>query len=77
MTPEERSQWWKAVAMIATFTIIGFPLAGYLWDTLNDVLALEATGRQVLLSLPVLAAFIGVLYVLSRVVGRVLPETTE
>lgn len=77
MTPEERSQWWKAIGLIAVFTIIGFPLAGYLWDFLNDALALEASGRQTLAALPVLAAFVAVLYVLSRAIRRVLPEPTD
>ncbi len=56
----------RLIAGITVFVIAGAPMVAYLWETLNMALALHVTAARVLVSLPVLAVFAGMLYLLSR-----------
>ena len=51
---------------IGLFVLLGVPMVAYLWETLNQLLALRLDPRRLLISLPVLAAFVGLLAVLGR-----------
>lgn len=52
---------------MAALALVGAPLAGYLWETLHQLLALEVDTRRVLISVPVLFLFAGVLVFASKV----------
>lgn len=56
----------RTIAVMALFVIAGIPLVAYLWETLNEILALEAEWSRVLISIPVLLLLIGLLVLLSR-----------
>ena len=60
----------RLVGLIAGFFVVGMPMVAYLWDTLNLLLELRATGTQLLAALPVLVAFILLLRFLARAVLR-------
>ncbi|MFW5955119.1 MAG: hypothetical protein ACOCSK_00075 [Rhodothermales bacterium] len=74
MASEDTRIWWRAFGGIALFVLLGFPLAGYLWHTLNLMLSLEASTRQVLTAVPVLLLFVAILYALARAIRRWLPD---
>ena len=58
------------IGMMAIFVVVGGPMVFYLWSTVNDVLAGQVDPMRVLISLPVLLIFLGVLAILSRSVRR-------
>lgn len=60
----------KLIGAMAVFVLLGLPLVGYLWETLNELLALEADATRLLISVPVLALLGGLLWMLSKAVGR-------
>lgn len=51
---------------LALFILLGMPLVAYLWETLHQILAWHFEPTRLLLSVPVLALFVGLLFVLSR-----------
>lgn len=55
---------------MALHVILGIPLVAYLWETLNDLLALHPDPAGLLIAVPVLLAFAGLLWVLARRVSR-------
>lgn len=61
------------VLRMAVFVLLGFPLVGYLWETLSELLALEVNGTRLLIAIPVAAAFVALLVWLSRSVRRWFP----
>ncbi|ARA91986.1 MAG: hypothetical protein D6685_14625 [Bacteroidetes bacterium] len=60
----------EVFAFIALCLLIGFPIVGYLWETINQLLSLRVTGTRLLISLPLLAAFIGLLLWMARRLQR-------
>lgn len=56
----------QIVAGLALFFVIGFPMAAYLWSTLNDALTGTVALWRLGLAVPVLALFIGLLTFLAR-----------
>jgi hypothetical protein len=67
----------KLIVGIAIFVLVGIPLVGYLWWTLNDLLAGDVRPVQLAIALPLLLAFAGLLVILSRVVHRWEHERVE
>jgi ABC-type uncharacterized transport system permease subunit len=61
------------ILRMAVFVLLGFPLVGYLWETISELLALEVNGPRLLISIPVAAALAALLVWLSRSVRRWLP----
>lgn len=61
------------ILRMAVFVLLGFPLVGYLWETISELLALEVNGTRLLISIPVAAALAALLVWLSRSVQRWLP----
>lgn len=61
------------ILRMAVFVLLGFPLVGYLWETISELLALEVNGTRLLISIPVSAALAALLVWLSRSVQRWLP----
>jgi ABC-type uncharacterized transport system permease subunit len=61
------------VLRMAVFVLLGFPLVGYLWETISELLALEVNGTRLLIAVPVAAALAALLVWLSRSVRRWLP----
>lgn len=61
------------ILRMAVFVLLGFPLVGYLWETISELLALEVNGTRLLISIPVAAVLAALLVWLSRSVQRWLP----
>ncbi len=62
----------RIVLLMAVFVLIGVPLVAYLWETFSELLALRFQPIRLLIAIPVLALFSGLLYVLSRQISRML-----
>lgn len=56
----------KIIAWMAFYVIVGVPMVAFLWETLNDLLQLQADSEQLLLAVPVLLIFAGWLFLLAR-----------
>ena len=56
--------------VVLVFAALGTPLFLYLWETLNALLTGHGSATRVLISLPVLALFAGLLVVLGRLLRR-------
>lgn len=54
--------------------LVGAPMAGYLWETLHQLLALHVDSRRILISIPVLALFVGLLVFATKVLRGPVPE---
>ena len=66
MTAPESIPTPRLVTGIGIFVVLGTPLVGYLWHTLNDVLAGVFHPIRVLIAIPVAILF----YLLLRSMGR-------
>ena len=74
--PDERSsEALKTFLFIALFAAVGTPMVAYLWETLNQVMALKFDAVRVGISIPILLVFIGFLILLARAVRRYAPRT--
>ncbi len=51
---------------MAAYVLAGIPLVAYLWETLNHLLALHPDPMGLLIAVPVLLAFAGLLWLLIR-----------
>lgn len=60
----------KLMALMALFVIAGVPLVAYLWETLNELMALQARPVRLLIAVPVLLVFAGLLKLLADNVRR-------
>jgi hypothetical protein len=58
------------VLRVALFAIIGIPLAAYLWDTLNHLVAGDLSSVRIIVAVPTLLVFILLILFLSREVWR-------
>lgn len=56
----------EMLLLMPAFVLLGVPLEAYLWETLSDLLALQAGLTQVLVALPVLTVFVGLLVLVAR-----------
>jgi len=56
----------KVFARLALFVVVGMPLVAYLWETLHLLLALQVEPVRLLISVPVLGLFVGLLVLLAR-----------
>jgi len=56
----------EVVVVMLIFVILGFPLVGYLWETLNQLMSAEVQGDRLLLSVPVLLILLGLWWVLGK-----------
>ncbi|HEX7124348.1 MAG TPA: hypothetical protein VF406_01050 [Thermodesulfobacteriota bacterium] len=52
------------------FQLVGTPMAYFLWSTLNEGLAMQASAWRIALAFPVLALYIGLLVVMARQIRR-------
>ena len=59
----------KILPWLALFVVLGMPLVAYLWETLHQVLALHVEPVRLLVSVPVLALFVALLWLLGRKLG--------
>lgn len=67
MSEHSSSSVGKFFANFLLCLVVAIPLVGYLWETLNQLLSLKFDGQRLLISLPVLAALLLVLFLFSRV----------
>lgn len=58
----------RLTAEILLLILAGTPLVAYLWETLNRLLAGVVQPARLLISLPILLAFLGLLHLMSRVI---------
>jgi hypothetical protein len=58
------------IGLIFLFVLLGIPLAAYLWETLNRVMAGYLDPVRIALSIPVLLLFAGLLVLLARFTRR-------
>ena len=65
------------VLRMGVFVLLGFPLVGYLWETISELLALEVNRTRLLISIPVAVLLVGLLIWLSRSVRRWLPAENQ
>jgi hypothetical protein len=70
MKPTSTASFVKLLAQMALFVLIGIPLVGYLWNLLNDLLALQFDLLQIVIAIPVLLVFAGLLKLMAGWVGR-------
>ena len=56
----------KTFLMMALFVIIGVPLVAYLWELLNELLALKVDLIRLLIGVPVALVLYGFLKMLAR-----------
>lgn len=60
----------KLIGLMALFVAVGMPLVWYLWTSLNEVLSGQWDGGRLLRTLPVLLAFLLLLFLLAKSVRR-------
>lgn len=56
----------KIFPWLALFILLGMPLVAYLWETLHQILAWHVEPTRLLISVPVLGLFLGLLFLLGR-----------
>ena len=56
----------KTIVLMGVFVLIGMPMVAYLWETINQLLALHVDPTRLVISLPLLAVFVGFLVFVSR-----------
>lgn len=60
----------KLIGLMALFVAVGTPLVWYIWSSMNDVLTGRWDGGRLLRTLPVLLAFLLLLFLLAKSVRR-------
>jgi hypothetical protein len=60
----------RLLVTLAAFVVLGIPLVAYLWESLNQLLAGRVHTPRVLLSVPLLAALGGLLWIGGRTLRR-------
>ncbi len=60
----------RIVLLMVVFVVIGLPMVAYLWETINQILALELDPVRIAVSVPLLAIFLGFLAVIGRRINR-------
>lgn len=61
---------WRIVATLLGTLVLGVPLVAYLWETINEALSLHVEARRLLISIPVLALLLALLWAAARVFRR-------
>lgn len=59
----------KYLFVFGLFLFLGVPLVAYLWETVHQILSLHFETTRMLVSIPVLAMFIGLLKFISHQLG--------
>ena len=59
----------RHLGSLALFLVLGVPMVAYLWETVHQVLALHVDTTRLLISVPVLAAFVLLWRFISRRLG--------
>ena len=67
----------RLVAFIAVFAVIGIPIVAFLWETLNHILALQTSPRELAMGAGALVIFLVLLAVLAKQVRRLAPSSRE
>lgn len=70
MEKKGRTGFVPLAAGMALFVVVGIPLVGYAWETLNQLLSGRISPTRLLATLPVLALMAVLLVLLSRRVRR-------
>jgi hypothetical protein len=70
VAPHTGTSFGKLVGIIAVFTLLGIPVLAYLWETLNKLIAGVFEPWRLLVSVPVLLAFVVLLWFLAPSLSR-------
>lgn len=60
----------EVISVMLLFVLLGFPLVGYLWETLNQLMSAEVNTSRLLWSVPVFLVLLVVLTVLGKRIQR-------
>lgn len=60
----------RVVGTLALFALLGIPLVAYIWETLNRLMGGYFDATRVLLTIPAIAALLGVLMWLAHTLQR-------
>jgi hypothetical protein len=63
----------KLVSVILALLLVGIPVVAFIWETLNHLLSGQVEPMRLLISVPV----VGLLYILLRIVARILAKFEE
>ncbi len=67
----------KLSARILLFLLLGGPLAGYIWHTLNDLLSGHFDGTRLAIAVPAAALLLLLLRWIARFLQRLEPENAH
>lgn len=59
----------KYLLTFGVFLLLGVPMVAYLWETVHQMLSLHFETARMLISIPVLAVFIGLLRFIAHKLG--------
>ncbi len=61
----------KGMALVIVgLVIVGIPMVAFIWETINQALALEVELERVMLTIPILVLFVGFLVIAGRLVSK-------
>jgi hypothetical protein len=60
----------KLIGTMLLFVAVGSPMVWYLWERLNELLNGEFYANRLLVAIPVLLVFVGLLVLVSRTVQK-------
>lgn len=59
------------MVFMGLFVLAGVPFVSYLWETLNYALALKPVADRLLIAVPILLLFAGLLFLLTTNLNRI------
>lgn len=59
----------RHLGSLGLFLLLGIPMVAYLWETVHQILALHVDSTRLLISVPVLAAFVLLWRFIARRLG--------
>lgn len=60
----------RVLAVVAVFALVGTPMVAFLWETLNELMALQVQWWRIAVSIPLLGLLLLWLRVLARTLHR-------
>lgn len=75
MTQTTEPSYGRLILFMALFVLAGLPLVAYLWETLNELLALHVRPDRLINSIPLLVLFGGLLVFLAGRLRRIMPSS--
>lgn len=60
----------RLALLLGVLVILGIPFVAILWETVNELLAGQINGRRLLIAMPVLLVFLGLMTLAARTLAR-------